>query len=142
MSFVGRCIPKVRNTNFFKLQHSLSSNPSLNSKSNVPDSILFQKRNLSAPSHKTQTSPIFIQNETHSQIFSSLTSSSFNSRRFSSTSKHGAVISAFELYSIGIGPSSSHTVGPMRAARKFTQLLEEKGLIFQSIYLSFLQTFS
>ena len=28
-------------------------------------------------------------------------------------------ISAFDLYSIGIGPSSSHTVGPMRAARSF-----------------------
>ncbi|BCJ54156.1 L-serine dehydratase [Actinoplanes sp. NBRC 14428] len=28
-------------------------------------------------------------------------------------------ISAFDLYSIGIGPSSSHTVGPMRAARRF-----------------------
>ena len=28
-------------------------------------------------------------------------------------------ISVFDLYSIGIGPSSSHTVGPMRAARRF-----------------------
>ncbi|MFF5297612.1 L-serine ammonia-lyase [Paractinoplanes globisporus] len=28
-------------------------------------------------------------------------------------------LSAFDLYSIGIGPSSSHTVGPMRAARRF-----------------------
>lgn len=28
-------------------------------------------------------------------------------------------ISVFDLYSIGIGPSSSHTIGPMRAARKF-----------------------
>ncbi len=28
-------------------------------------------------------------------------------------------ISAFELFSIGIGPSSSHTVGPMRAAKMF-----------------------
>lgn len=27
-------------------------------------------------------------------------------------------ISVFDLFSIGIGPSSSHTVGPMRAARK------------------------
>lgn len=30
-----------------------------------------------------------------------------------------AVISTFDLFSIGIGPSSSHTVGPMRAARIF-----------------------
>jgi L-serine dehydratase len=28
-------------------------------------------------------------------------------------------LSAFDLYSVGIGPSSSHTVGPMRAARRF-----------------------
>ncbi|GAW49597.1 MULTISPECIES: L-serine ammonia-lyase [unclassified Nocardioides] len=28
-------------------------------------------------------------------------------------------LSAFDLYSIGIGPSSSHTVGPMRAAKRF-----------------------
>ena len=30
-----------------------------------------------------------------------------------------AVLSLFDMYSIGIGPSSSHTVGPMRAARLF-----------------------
>jgi L-serine dehydratase len=34
-------------------------------------------------------------------------------------------VSAFELFSVGIGPSSSHTVGPMRAARRFVELLEE-----------------
>ncbi|HEX2582668.1 MAG TPA: L-serine ammonia-lyase, partial [Chlamydiales bacterium] len=28
-------------------------------------------------------------------------------------------VSVFEIFSIGIGPSSSHTVGPMRAARRF-----------------------
>jgi L-serine dehydratase len=33
------------------------------------------------------------------------------------------VISAFELFKIGIGPSSSHTVGPMRAAGAFVQAL-------------------
>ena len=32
-------------------------------------------------------------------------------------------ISAFDLFKIGIGPSSSHTVGPMRAARAFVQSL-------------------
>src|SRR5579875_3262447 len=36
-------------------------------------------------------------------------------------------VSAFELFSVGIGPSSSHTVGPMRAARRFVELLEEAG---------------
>ena len=36
-------------------------------------------------------------------------------------------ISVFELFKIGIGPSSSHTVGPMRAAKRFVnQLLENK----------------
>jgi L-serine dehydratase len=33
-------------------------------------------------------------------------------------------ISAFELFKLGIGPSSSHTVGPMRAARQFALELE------------------
>ncbi|MCL5272414.1 MAG: L-serine ammonia-lyase [Gammaproteobacteria bacterium] len=35
-------------------------------------------------------------------------------------------ISVFDLFSIGIGPSSSHTVGPMSAANAFLQLLEEQ----------------
>ncbi len=34
-------------------------------------------------------------------------------------------ISVFDLFSIGIGPSSSHTVGPMLAAGEFLQLLEK-----------------
>ena len=34
-----------------------------------------------------------------------------------------AYVSAFELFSIGVGPSSSHTVGPMRAARDFAMRL-------------------
>lgn len=38
-------------------------------------------------------------------------------------------ISVFNLFSIGIGPSSSHTVGPMRAARLFVLNLEKKGLL-------------
>lgn len=41
-------------------------------------------------------------------------------------------ISVFQLFSIGIGPSSSHTVGPMRAARQFALNLEETGLIFDT----------
>lgn len=35
-------------------------------------------------------------------------------------------ISTFNLFSIGIGPSSSHTVGPMRAARLFMQEAEQE----------------
>ncbi|MFQ5728793.1 MAG: L-serine ammonia-lyase [Waddliaceae bacterium] len=38
-------------------------------------------------------------------------------------------ISVFQLFSIGIGPSSSHTVGPMRAALQFAKRLEKKGHI-------------
>jgi L-serine dehydratase len=38
-------------------------------------------------------------------------------------------ISVFDLFSIGIGPSSSHTVGPMRAARTFALGLVEDGLL-------------
>ncbi len=37
--------------------------------------------------------------------------------------------SLFELFKIGIGPSSSHTVGPMRAANRFARSLEENGLL-------------
>lgn len=36
-------------------------------------------------------------------------------------------ISIFDLFSIGIGPSSSHTVGPMRAASTFVNFLQEVG---------------
>lgn len=35
-------------------------------------------------------------------------------------------VSIFDVFSIGIGPSSSHTVGPMRAARRFLASLKEK----------------
>ncbi|WP_378147849.1 L-serine ammonia-lyase [Cnuibacter sp. UC19_7] len=38
-------------------------------------------------------------------------------------------ISAFDLFSVGIGPSSSHTVGPWRAAARFTALLAEEALL-------------
>ena len=38
-------------------------------------------------------------------------------------------ISVFDLFSIGIGPSSSHTVGPMRAAQKFVQGLKQDNLL-------------
>ena len=38
-------------------------------------------------------------------------------------------ISVFDLFTIGIGPSSSHTVGPMRAARLFAAKLEQMGIL-------------
>ncbi len=36
-------------------------------------------------------------------------------------------VSVFDLFTIGIGPSSSHTVGPMRAARQFVLALQSSG---------------
>src|SRR5829696_4601616 len=38
-------------------------------------------------------------------------------------------ISVFDLFKVGIGPSSSHTVGPMRAAATFAGRLKEEGLL-------------
>jgi L-serine dehydratase len=38
-------------------------------------------------------------------------------------------VSVFDLFKIGIGPSSSHTVGPMRAAHAFVARLADAGLI-------------
>jgi L-serine dehydratase len=40
-------------------------------------------------------------------------------------------ISVFELFKIGIGPSSSHTVGPMRAALQFISTVQAKALLTQ-----------
>ena len=39
------------------------------------------------------------------------------------------VISVFDLFKVGIGPSNSHTVGPMRAARLFALALQREGLL-------------
>src|SRR3954470_5884368 len=38
-------------------------------------------------------------------------------------------VSVFDLFRIGIGPSSSHTVGPMRAAGRFVTTLADEGLL-------------
>jgi L-serine dehydratase len=40
-------------------------------------------------------------------------------------------VSVFDLFKIGIGPSSSHTVGPMRAARMFATRLQHDGVLAQ-----------
>src|SRR5665213_170697 len=47
-------------------------------------------------------------------------------------SRYGASevsISVFDMFSIGIGPSSSHTVGPMRAALLFANSLRSSGML-------------
>jgi L-serine dehydratase len=38
-------------------------------------------------------------------------------------------LSVFDIFKIGIGPSSSHTMGPMNAARSFVELLAARGLL-------------
>ena len=38
-------------------------------------------------------------------------------------------ISTFDLFKVGIGPSSSHTVGPMHAARMFAVALQDAGTL-------------
>ncbi|HTT02474.1 MAG TPA: L-serine ammonia-lyase [Steroidobacteraceae bacterium] len=41
-------------------------------------------------------------------------------------------LSVFDVFKIGIGPSSSHTMGPMRAAREFALGLKRAGLLEQT----------
>ena len=40
-------------------------------------------------------------------------------------------ISIFDMFKIGIGPSSSHTLGPWRAALRFLASLERKNILQQ-----------
>lgn len=47
-----------------------------------------------------------------------------------------AYVSAFDLFSIGIGPSSSHTVGPMRAALAFAEGLVEAEIVSQVTHVT------
>ena len=42
-------------------------------------------------------------------------------------------LSVFDLFKIGIGPSSSHTVGPMKAAAMFARRLEKHGQLLQTV---------
>jgi L-serine dehydratase len=42
------------------------------------------------------------------------------------------MLSVFDIFKIGIGPSSSHTVGPMRAATEFVRALDRDGLLLQT----------
>jgi L-serine dehydratase len=49
----------------------------------------------------------------------------------SSGEENPMTVSVFDLFKIGIGPSSSHTVGPMRAAFQFASSLAADGLLDQ-----------
>src|SRR5271167_1542212 len=45
-------------------------------------------------------------------------------------------LSVFDIFKIGIGPSSSHTMGPMNAARSFAELLAERGILERTAQVS------
>jgi len=45
-------------------------------------------------------------------------------------------LSVFDIFKIGIGPSSSHTMGPMNAARGFVELLAERCLLARTAEVS------
>src|ERR1700720_4981590 len=45
-------------------------------------------------------------------------------------------LSFFDIFKIGIGPSSSHTMGPMNAARGFVELLASRGVLANTAQVS------
>jgi L-serine dehydratase len=47
-------------------------------------------------------------------------------------------ISVFDMFKIGVGPSSSHTLGPWRAAQIFTQSLQDKNVLNQVVSIEVL----
>ena len=47
-------------------------------------------------------------------------------------------ISVFDMFKIGVGPSSSHTLGPWRAAQRFTASLEKKNILVAVIRIQIL----
>src|ERR1700741_1348809 len=47
-------------------------------------------------------------------------------------------ISVFDMFKIGGGPSSSHTLGPWRAAQRFTESLLKQNKLFQVVSLEVL----
>ena len=50
------------------------------------------------------------------------------------------MISAFDIFKIGIGPSSSHTVGPMNAGKSFSDRLESSGLLTATSHICLFNT--
>src|SRR5271166_6741998 len=45
-------------------------------------------------------------------------------------------LSVFDIFKVGIGPSSSHTMGPMNAARSFVELLAARDLLSRTAQVS------
>jgi hypothetical protein len=48
-------------------------------------------------------------------------------RALAQTERAPPLISVLDLFRVGIGPSSSHTVGPMRIAERFVEALADRG---------------
>lgn len=46
------------------------------------------------------------------------------------------MLSVLDIFRIGIGPSSSHTVGPMRIARRFVRALIKRGLVERTVRIA------
>ena len=55
---------------------------------------------------------------------------------FASDGSKRMSLSVFDIFKIGIGPSSSHTMGPMNAARSFVLLLAERDLLSRTAQVS------
>jgi L-serine dehydratase len=51
---------------------------------------------------------------------------------------HHEAISVFDMFKIGVGPSSSHTLGPWRAAQIFTQSLQNKNILNEVVSIEVL----
>lgn len=47
-------------------------------------------------------------------------------------------ISVFDIFKIGVGPSSSHTLGPWRAAQRFVEALQQKNALFDILEIEVL----
>jgi len=59
-----------------------------------------------------------------------------HSQSFTRDQVHRMSLSVFDIFKIGIGPSSSHTMGPMNAARTFGQLLIDRGVLERTTQVS------
>lgn len=92
------------------LKRSIAKLPSIASTSTAP--IQHRSFHISRPIHSSITTSAEVPSTTSE----------------SSETEH-AVISTFDLFSVGIGPSSSHTVGPMRAGVIFVSDLADMGLL-------------
>lgn len=90
---------------------------------------LANKRVLPTASTKSLPNRPF---QAHNRQLSSSSAQQFDGEdegTYSEANNEHAVISTFDLFSVGIGPSSSHTVGPMRAGKIFVADLVEAGLL-------------